>query len=179
MHNDCCIELVCRQGDVPLFARLGFELRHTAEPVNHSAAVQMIHSGVNDVIVAELLGLHLKGVRFTVRIVEVDRVQNRPGGGSVSDSIRVGHIVRKRREELGLSQAKLSRALGIVSSEFVCLVESGKRSFALNNLPRVAEVLSLDAADLCRCGLYEAAPRLYLATFGEAPPDRPKPIINR
>jgi len=97
----------------------------------------------------------------------------------VSDSIRVRDIIRERREELGLSQVQLSRFLRIVSSEFVCLVESGKRSFALDNLPVVADVLGLDAADLCRCGLYEATPRLYLATFGGAPPDRPKPVMRR
>jgi len=75
MHNDYCMELVCRQADVPLFARLGFELRHTAEPVNRPAAVQMTHPGVNDVIVTEVLDLRLQGVRFTARIVEVNRVQ--------------------------------------------------------------------------------------------------------
>jgi transcriptional regulator with XRE-family HTH domain len=97
----------------------------------------------------------------------------------MSDSILVRDIIRERREELGLTQTDLARAMGIVSSEFVCMIESGKRHFALNNIPKLASVLWLDAEALCRCALYEAAPSFYRSTFGERVPARPKPLINQ
>jgi len=87
-------------------------------------------------------------------------------------------IVRLRREELRLSQVELGRKLGIASGEFICMVEGGKRSFALNNIPRLADVLELDAKDLCHCAVSEAAPDLYRAMFGDTKPPRPKPLMN-
>ena len=96
----------------------------------------------------------------------------------MSDSILMRHILKERREELGLSQVELGRALGIASGEFLCMVESGRRHFALENVPRLAAVLRLDAADLCRCALFEAAPSLYRSTFDNSTPQRPKPMTN-
>ena len=97
----------------------------------------------------------------------------------MSDSILLRDIVRERREELGLTQTDLARAMGIVSPEFVCMIESGRRHFALNNIPKLASVLWLEAEALCRCALYEAAPTFYRSTFGEKVPARPKPVSNR
>jgi len=96
----------------------------------------------------------------------------------MSKSILIKDIVRERREELGLTQTELGRAMDIISGEFICLVESGKRHIALNNLPRLAAALWLDAEGLCRCGLYEAAPAFYRSTFGDSAPQRPKPLTN-
>ena len=96
----------------------------------------------------------------------------------MSQPILLKDVIRTRREELGLSQIELARVLGIASGEFVSMVESGKRSFALNNIPRLAAALWLDAEDLCRVALHEAAPELYLATFGGTPPERPKPLME-
>ena len=93
----------------------------------------------------------------------------------MSSSTKIRDILRERREELGLSQVELSRALGIASDEFISMVETGKRSFALNNISRLADVLRLDRGDLCKCALYETAPTLYLAVFGAEPPSRPRP----
>jgi len=96
----------------------------------------------------------------------------------MSDSILMRDIVKERREQLGLSQVELGRALGIASGEFLCMVESGKRHFALDNIPRLAAVLQLDPAELCRCAWFEAAPSLYRSTFDDSAPQRPKPITN-
>jgi transcriptional regulator with XRE-family HTH domain len=96
----------------------------------------------------------------------------------MSESLSMGNIIRQRREELGLSQVELGRALGIASGEFICMVETGKRHFALENVPRLAAVLCLDAEDLCRCALWEAAPSMYRSTFGDVAPQPPKRLIR-
>jgi len=96
----------------------------------------------------------------------------------MSNSILMRDIIRERRVELGLSQVELGRSLGVASGEFICMVEAGRRHFAVNNIPRLATALGLGAADLCRCALFELAPALYQATFGETEPERPKPITN-
>jgi transcriptional regulator with XRE-family HTH domain len=96
----------------------------------------------------------------------------------MSDSILMGDIVKERREQLGLTQVDLGRALGIASGEFLCMVEAGRRHFALENVPRLAAVLCLDAAGLCRCALREVAPQFYHSVFGDAIPPRPQPLIK-
>jgi transcriptional regulator with XRE-family HTH domain len=96
----------------------------------------------------------------------------------MSDSIEMKDIIRERREELGLTQTQLAHALGTVCSEFICMVEHGRRSFALDNIPRLANVLWLDTDGLCRCALFEAAPKFYSAAFGGEVPARPKPTVN-
>ena len=97
----------------------------------------------------------------------------------MSNSTLLRDIIKERREELGLSQVELGRALGIASGEFLCMVESGRRHFALDNIPRLATVLGLDPAELCQCALHELTPRLYLTTFGGTPPPRPKPTTTQ
>ncbi len=74
-------------------------------------------------------------------------------------------LIRERREALGLTQADLARYLG-VQPEFICLIEGGRRRPDLDRLPRLAEVLDLDAGRLCRLAIYERAPRCYAALFG-------------
>lgn len=96
----------------------------------------------------------------------------------MSEPLSMGNIIRQRREELGISQRELGRALGIASGEFICMVESGKRHFALENVPRLAAVLWLDAEDLCRCAVWEVAPSFYRLAFGDATPPQPERLIR-
>lgn len=96
----------------------------------------------------------------------------------MSEQVFMKDIIRTLREELGLSQRELGRALGIASGEFICLVESGRRHFALENIPGLAAVLCLVAEDLCRCALWEAAPTFYRTTFGDVMPTQPRHLIR-
>ena len=73
--------------------------------------------------------------------------------------------LRRRREELQLRQADIADALH-VSPEAVTLWESGRRRMELSKIPRLAEVLRLDAKDLCREALAEFHPRFYRTLFG-------------
>lgn len=96
----------------------------------------------------------------------------------MSDSILMRDIIKERREQLGLTQVELGRALGIASGEFICMVEAGRRHFALDNVARLAAILGLDAGALCRCSLWELAPQFYHSVFGDTIPPRPQPLIK-
>jgi transcriptional regulator with XRE-family HTH domain len=82
--------------------------------------------------------------------------------------------IRSRREELKrtkhLKQVDIARALGIESPEFVSMVEQGRRNLDLNKVPALADVLQLDRVALGKLALYESAPMLYLALFGDEIP---------
>jgi transcriptional regulator with XRE-family HTH domain len=97
----------------------------------------------------------------------------------MTESILLKDIVRERRQELGFTQVQLGLALGIASGEFVSMIETGRRHFAWDNVPKVAVVLGLDAEALCRCAMWETAPTFYRSVFGDTKPLRPKPITNR
>jgi transcriptional regulator with XRE-family HTH domain len=75
-------------------------------------------------------------------------------------------LLRRRREELSLLQAQIAEALH-VSPECVGLWERGRRRMELGKLPRIAEVLHLDAKKLCATALAEFHPLLYAALFGQ------------
>jgi transcriptional regulator with XRE-family HTH domain len=55
----------------------------------------------------------------------------------------VGAKIRKLREETGLTQEDLARSVGL-SSEFISLLELGKRSPSLESLSRIARFLNKD-----------------------------------
>lgn len=76
-------------------------------------------------------------------------------------------LIRQRREELQMSQADVARALDIKSSEFIGMVENGHRSFELNKIPRLADVLKLKRKEFCRLALFEQAPQFAMAAFGD------------
>ena len=102
----------------------------------------------------------------------------RAGGESMTEWIPMKTLIRQRRQQLGLSQTQLSQMMGTVSSEFICMVERGRRSFDADNIPRLAQALQVYAQDLCVYFLFERSPILYAATFGGAKPPRPRPVTH-
>jgi transcriptional regulator with XRE-family HTH domain len=76
------------------------------------------------------------------------------------------HIfLRQRRTELKLLQTQIAEAVG-VSPECVTLWEAGRRRMELSKLPRIAQVLQIDAKSLCARALAEFHPLFYHALFG-------------
>lgn len=73
--------------------------------------------------------------------------------------------LRRRRQELSLVQADVAAALN-VSDGAVTLWESGRRRMELSKIPRIAEVLQLDARELCIQALAEFHPGFHATLFG-------------
>ncbi len=74
-------------------------------------------------------------------------------------------LLRRRRQELNLLQAEVAEALN-VSAECVTRWESGRRRMELAKVPRIAEVLQIDARDLCIRALAEFYPAFHNTLFG-------------
>jgi transcriptional regulator with XRE-family HTH domain len=74
-------------------------------------------------------------------------------------------FLRRRRTELKLLQADIAEALN-VTPESVTLWEAGRRRMELSKLPRLAEVLQVDAKALCARALAEFHPLFYRSLFG-------------
>jgi transcriptional regulator with XRE-family HTH domain len=70
------------------------------------------------------------------------------------------NTIRRRRQNLNLTQAEVARSLG-VSEVAVGFWESGRRAVDLDRVPHLATVLELDATTLSLQALSEAFPRLY------------------
>ena len=86
-------------------------------------------------------------------------------------SVSFCEFLRQRRNTLRLKQADVAAALH-VTEEAVGHWESGQRRMELNKIPRLAVVLRVNAADLCRKALDEWYPAFHDGLF----PDRAKPM---
>jgi transcriptional regulator with XRE-family HTH domain len=78
-------------------------------------------------------------------------------------------MIRTRRLAMGKSQRQVAEAIGIKSSDFICLVEKGRRGLHLDHIPQLAQVLEVDPAELCRLALEARAPQLAAVIFAAAP----------
>jgi transcriptional regulator with XRE-family HTH domain len=72
--------------------------------------------------------------------------------------------LRRRREELSLSQAEIAQALGL-TPECIGQWECGRRRMTLDKIPRIANILELNAKHLCAKALAEFHPRFYAVLF--------------
>jgi transcriptional regulator with XRE-family HTH domain len=72
-------------------------------------------------------------------------------------------IIRRRRQDLGLTQLDVARATGIASPDFISLVEKGVRRLDLDRIPQLVQLLRLDAVELCKLALEEQYPVLTAA----------------
>ncbi len=61
---------------------------------------------------------------------------------------RAGDIVKRRREEMGLSQDELAHLLGYRHKTSISKIESGEAGIPRAKLPRFAQVLGVDIAAL-------------------------------
>jgi transcriptional regulator with XRE-family HTH domain len=77
-------------------------------------------------------------------------------------------LLRRRREELKLSQAEVAEALR-VRPESVCLWESGRRRLELCKVPRLAVFLKLDPQSLCAKALAEYHRHFFISLFPDYP----------
>jgi len=75
-------------------------------------------------------------------------------------------VLRRRREQLNLSQTQIAEALN-VNPSCVTLWEGGRRRMELSKLPRIAKVLQLDVTQLCKKALAEFHPPIFEALFGK------------
>lgn len=74
-------------------------------------------------------------------------------------------LLRRRREELSLSQAEIAEVLR-VTPEAVGQWECSRRRMTLDKIPQLAEVLKLEPKYLCATALAEFHPRFHAALFG-------------
>ena len=61
----------------------------------------------------------------------------------------VGLSIKKRREQLGMSQAELAKRLG-KSKASLCKIEKGVNDINTKNLAEIAKVLECSVADLVK-----------------------------
>jgi transcriptional regulator with XRE-family HTH domain len=90
-------------------------------------------------------------------------------------SVPLSQVIRQHRGVLGLTQAQVAAELNI-EPESVSLWENGRRRVELDKLPRLAVILRLHAADVCRLALFQWNPRLYASLFGSEPPQAPRAL---
>jgi transcriptional regulator with XRE-family HTH domain len=77
-------------------------------------------------------------------------------------------FLRRRRDELALTQAEIAQVCGLTEMS-ITLVEAGRRRLALERVPRLAEALQVPPAELCLLALRCRYPQLTAAlTVGEA-----------
>ena len=78
-----------------------------------------------------------------------------------------GNFIRRRRQDLGLYQREIAQHVGIGRPEFVGFVEMGTRQFDLDRLPRLAEILQVNLAELTKLAMEEKYPALAAALFSD------------
>ena len=72
----------------------------------------------------------------------------------------VGPLIRKKREELGLTQNDVGRALGYRYGNFVGMVEKGNSPFPLEKAIAFADVLEIPRHKLIEAAISELYPHL-------------------
>ena len=87
-------------------------------------------------------------------------------------SVSFFRLLRQRRLALHIRQSEIAAELH-VSAEIVSHWEAGRRRMELDKVPRLAEILRLDAKDLCRRALCEWHPRFHDSLFGAGQPQMP------
>ena len=81
---------------------------------------------------------------------------------------KLAQLISARRRDLGKTQAEVAKIMGYSSPEFIGMVESGIRTMDLNKIPRLAEALHLNPAELCQMALFEEHPSLFAVLFGQS-----------
>lgn len=74
------------------------------------------------------------------------------------------NVIRQRREILNISQAQVAGVFRL-TPEAVGNWERGTRRVELSKVPRLAAILQLDGASLCRLALFEYFPAMAACLF--------------
>ena len=82
-------------------------------------------------------------------------------------------LVKKRRQELELTQTAIARGIGIDSPEFIGLVERGDRRISLEKVPLLADALKIEQHGMVALWLFENNPAVYRALFSNKDPELP------
>ena len=83
-----------------------------------------------------------------------------------------GEFIKRRRDELGLSQVDVAKAVGYRNGEYIGMIEKPEnnrinRKFSIDRLPQLASVLRVPLNDLAKLYLEEHAPIFAHALFKE------------
>jgi transcriptional regulator with XRE-family HTH domain len=79
-------------------------------------------------------------------------------------------LLKHRRQELGLRQPDIAKAIGVKSADFISLVESGQRSMDLDRVPALARILKLNTKDLVMVAIREQWPEAAIVLSGRTGP---------
>ena len=59
-----------------------------------------------------------------------------------------GKLIKKSREDAGLSQAQLARLVGFTSRQFICQIEKGRRNIPASKLKAFAMALGISLHEI-------------------------------
>ena len=87
-------------------------------------------------------------------------------------------IVRARRQDIGMSQAEVARALDIKSSNFIAVIESGKSQVPFERLLDFANVLKLPKGWFVEKVFRHRLPELASYVFDELVDEKVKDALE-
>jgi transcriptional regulator with XRE-family HTH domain len=74
------------------------------------------------------------------------------------EQLSLSEFIRRRRNELSLTQAHVALRMGFKSPDYISLLEQGMRNLDLDKVPALAGILQIDAAMLCKMALEDQYP---------------------
>jgi transcriptional regulator with XRE-family HTH domain len=83
--------------------------------------------------------------------------------------VSLNEFIRRRRKELKLTQMEVAKAVGVQSPDYISLVEMGQRNLDLDRIPRLAELLRVNAVALGKLALRDQYPLLAETICGQSP----------
>ena len=109
----------------------------------------------------QVVGLDIEAKR-TFFIVSAGRALAAPGNDAAGYAVNnaIGDCIKKRREELRLTQADLGKALGYRYGNFVGYLENGKAVFPLDKWEEYAAVLQIAKHQFLRIVLQDKFPSM-------------------
>lgn len=87
-------------------------------------------------------------------------------------SNKIGDLIRRQRESMGLTQADLAKQLGYGYGNFIGMLETGKAKFPLPRAVDYAKVLGIDPPKFLKMIFKEYYPEMLPYLTFEAPPKK-------
>lgn len=95
----------------------------------------------------------------TLPRVEVDEKK------SATMPLPLSKFIAQRREHLKKNQAQIASQVGRFTPEWLGMIEKGHRQLDLKHVPRLADALQLDRADLAKVVIRQYWPAVYSALW--------------